>query len=524
MRFSENMKTAIQKIGKISVLIILLLIPLITTIVIIKMYKVNKLYATDVYTQPPVDPPCSSSLCYASDPDNPANGCANGAATCSGTVGGVDVTWYRDANGNYWYSPRSDNDNNNDSWDPPAPPQPPVITPVTTPTPGVGMVQVYALNAPISNLQTCDQLQLVKTCIDTPGGAGCSAITGSIDYLDGTQLYLNGAYATTQTDHTGVRYTNVLSNVTHTITASHLSGNYSPYIICNISTLNPQNLVWQVGSSFYLYPDDTTTVYVGLGTILPWFSIKGGGSTYGDTVISLLPMMTTPNLLYDTTTPTSPGILSTSTGYDMAESLAYLGTYNISSINWNTDNGMTVKNWYTFFKARLSQGTTLSYTGSGGKPDPVAGTAVYATTGALTINTPWNIGTDEKIIVLVEGSLDIRSTINITGKGFIQFVVRDNISVNPTVGTAWNSETPLVEGVYVAGATFSTGTSIVAATERFVGKGMFIANKISLGRNLVTAGANKTNSADLFLYNPDFLVTAPALLQDMNLEWQEVAP
>ena len=400
------------------------------------------------------------------------------------------------------------------------PPLPPPYIPPTT----NGTIRGYALSITNKmNILTCEKLVILKSCLDSPTSPetpACAEFLGK-QYLIGTKFYIDGTWENIQTNNTGITIV-APAPFYYTMTAIDPVGNHTPYLYCSKGSADTQ---YSQGNTILLKADDTLTLLVGFISFLPWTQVSGGGNTFANILLSKMPLLTSPTLLYDKTqSPMTPGILSVKEGYTLSDQGSLFGYLNISTTNWSTDNAMDSRDWYTFFKARLSQGTTLSYTGSGGKPDPVAGTAVYATTGALTINTPWNIGTDEKIIVLVEGSLDIRSTINITGKGFIQFVVRDNISVNPTVGTAWNSETPLVEGVYVAGATFSTGTSIVAATERFVGKGMFIANKISLGRNLVTAGANKTNSADLFLYNPDFLVTAPALLQDMNLEWQEVAP
>jgi len=516
------MKTAIKKTGKICALIVLFLIPLVTVFVV-KFNKQSFNVNAEVYQVPPplVDAPCPHSPCFRTDPGNPANGCPAPATTCHGTVGGLPVIWYQDANGDWWY--------NVDISGPedPDPPEPPVPTPPIPPPPGQGRIQVYALTAPADYLQTCSQLALVKTCIDSPGSAGCIAITGSIDYLDNTKIYLSGGYPVIQTDHTGVLYTNVLSNFIYWITATHPSGNYSPYITCNKSTLNPVNLVWQIGSSFYLYPNDTTTVLVGLGSFFPWFQVTGGGNTYGETITSMLPLMTDPTLLFDTTSaPTSPGILSVLLEYDLADSLAYRGNLNISSKNWNVKDGRTAKNWYTFFKHRLSQGTILPYPpGSVGKPSPVAGTVIY-TTGNLTINQEWNIANGEKLIVIVEGTLNIMNHIHIAGNGFVGFVVRDDIIIDKTVGTRWNENpvVPVVEGMYIAGNRIMTGHSTDANTERFVGKGIFMANEIILGRDLSTTGNNKDTSADLFLYNPAFLVTTPDILKNLSFEWQEVVP
>jgi len=82
----------------------------------------------------------------------------------------------------------------------------------------------------------------------------------------------------------------------------------------------------------------------------------------------------------------------------------------------------------------------------------------------------------------------------------------------------------VVEGVYIAGGDIKTGKSTNAGTERFVGKGMFAATNIIAQRNLYDLNHNIDTSADLFLYNPAFLVTMPGVLKDLTIEWQEVAP
>ena len=93
-----------------------------------------------------------------------------------------------------------------------------------------------------------------------------------------------------------------------------------------------------------------------------------------------------------------------------------------------------------------------------------------------------------------------------------------------SVGVPYTSSSPVVEGIYIADGTFHTGTSTNAGTERFVGKGSFVANDFDLQRDLTAINQNNTTSAELFLYNPQFLVTMPDQLRDQHVNWQEVAP
>lgn len=458
---------------------------------------------------------------------NPNNGCAGGQPTCDGNVGGQDVEWYQDGAGDWWFGPPS-KEGNEGGADPPdniTPPDTPTITP---PPGGSATIKGFAITGPTQYMYTCANLVALKTCIDNPASPSCADVPGAKSFVSGTVFYKGGNYPAQlkQTTAAGVTYSNVKSNVVQYITASHPSNYYSPYLSCHSSNLYP---TWVEGNSSYIYPDETTTYIVGLGPVFPWLQVQGGGNTFASTIYSLMPLLITPSLLFDTTAaPVQPGIVSMQ--YDLSDSIGSVGGLNISSTNWNSNNATTGKDWYPFFVNRLAQATKTPYPGTGGKPPAIAGQSysVYTTASnaikELTINTPWTIGTNEKLIMIVDGNLDIRAPITITGNGFVAFVVKNDILVNSSVGTTWNSTTPVVEGVYIAGGTIKTGLSTDIATERFVGKGMFAANAILTQRNLITAGRNRDTSADLFLYNPAFLVTMPDILQDVSYSWQEVAP
>jgi hypothetical protein len=66
---------------------------------------------------------------------------------------------------------------------------------------------------------------------------------------------------------------------------------------------------------------------------------------------------------------------------------------------------------------------------------------------------------------------------------------------------------------------FNTGTGAV----RFVGTGTFVAGNFILGRDLGDAG-NPTTSSELFIYNPQLLMTMPEQMKKLSVSWQEVAP
>jgi len=486
------------------------------------------------------DAPCPTSPCVpliptSDSPDgscqagppvcNSANGCAGGQAVCNGTLGNSWGYFVQDPSdpASYWWTPElggggdgGEGGGGGGGQGPTPSPRPPGPPPI----PIYGNLQAHALTATnIEDFDTCAKLQALKDCVDS----GCTTISGA-GAPSGIEIYVYGYSWGTQVDAAGVLWSDAPADTTYAVTSQDPTGTLGSYIVCHNSTSAP---TFTYGNFSYLSEGDTNTYLVGMSRALPWFGVKGGGNTYGNYVLSLMPLSMVPTLKYDTTVG-YPGIISSGSGFDLAESPGSVGYGNISEKNWNTNNAMTAKNWYTFFKQRLSQGTVMPYSGLGGKPTPSAPYTVYTTkdygTGDLIINETWDVQAGEKIIVLVEGSLNINNPITITGNGFIAFVVSGNITIDGSVGTTWNSEIPVVEGVYISGGTLKTGTSAAAATERFVGKGIFIANEILTQRNLVTPNANKTNSADLFLYNPAFLVTVPAVMQDLSYEWQEVVP
>lgn len=469
------------------------------------------------------DCPPEMSTCFHTADQSP---CGGNQTSCDGVIGNQQGEYQLGPDGEWYFGPETfegDDDGGVNGPDP-------VITPNIPPPPGSGrgIIQIYAIAAPVDYFTTCNQLELIKTCLDNPLANPLCSSFSTASYLSDTTVHLNGGYPDVQVDATGVSYPNLLSNYTYYVTAAHPSNNYSTFLACHSS--GHVSLIAQ-GNGEYLYPDDTITFLLGMTTILPWYQVQGGGNVYGDTLYSLMPLSVSPTLLFDSTAiPATPGVISSKTDTDFADSVGYYGRHNISRTNWNTNSATTPKDWYPFFTHRLAQATQTPYPGTGGKPPVIVGQSYSVYTTAtntikdLTINTPWNIGDGEKLIMIVDGTLDIRSTITITGSGFVAFVAKNDILINSSVGTTWNSTTPVVEGMYIAGGTIKTGRSTAVATERFVGKGMFAANAILTQRDLITAGRNRDTSADLFLYNPAFLVTMPDILKDISYNWQEVAP
>jgi hypothetical protein len=138
----------------------------------------------------------------------------------------------------------------------------------------------------------------------------------------------------------------------------------------------------------------------------------------------------------------------------------------------------------------------------------------------------WNVGSGETVMFVIDGNLIINGQITLSGTGFAAFIVNGNVTVDPIVGGPAGSATPVVEGVYITSPTgvFQTGDSSSAGNERFVAEGIFVAGDFFLQRDLDAVGANPTTPSELFIYNPQLLVTMPDAMRDVPLTWQEVPP
>jgi len=152
----------------------------------------------------------------------------------------------------------------------------------------------------------------------------------------------------------------------------------------------------------------------------------------------------------------------------------------------------------------------------------------YYVIGDMRTSGDWSIPDGKSIVFFVDGNLTIEGKILLAGSrtGFVAFIVRGDIRVDPSVGRAYGSSFPVVEGVYVTSrtGTFATGKSTTPGSERFVGKGVFIAGSFTLERDLDSVAHNHDTAAELFIYDPAILVTMPDHMRESPIFWQEVAP
>ncbi len=274
-----------------------------------------------------------------------------------------------------------------------------------------------------------------------------------------------------------------------------------------------------------------------LGT--PWVQVQGGDVYASGTLRSFIPAVI-PRVFNGNGTGGYPGIIQYGSSCDFDSDPIYNGCTQInppthpliiSSTNWQVNASRTTVNYYDLFYRRYSSPTTpYPFANLLAVTKPASSETPYYVVGNMTTSSNWSVGSGESVVFIVNGNLTIGGRVNITGDGFVAFIVNGSITVADTVGTTSVSTTPVVEGVYLAtkadqSGVFQTGTSVAAATARFVGSGMFVADTFISERDLEGfGGGNTASSAELFVYDPQLLLTMPDEMKDLSVTWQEVAP
>lgn len=271
-------------------------------------------------------------------------------------------------------------------------------------------------------------------------------------------------------------------------------------------------------------PGDTLTWDLGYTLGTPWAAVQGGDVYAAQNLSSYIP---TGNLFITAGAGGYPGIATYGNTYDFDFLASSQGESLVSPTNWLVHDSVSPIDYYQLFYQRFGgKPTTVDYVApSAPVAQPTSRAAPYYVTGDMTTTGNWVVPAGQSLIFIIDGNLTIGGSINVTGNGFVSFIVGGDITVDPTVGVAYTSSAPVVEGVYIARGTIHTGKSTSVGNERFVGKGIFVAgNTFALERSLDTISHNQDTSAEFFIYNPQFLITMPDAMRETNVTWKEVAP
>jgi hypothetical protein len=179
---------------------------------------------------------------------------------------------------------------------------------------------------------------------------------------------------------------------------------------------------------------------------------------------------------------------------------------------------------YAYFSQLYSMGQspTVDFTGAKPTAAPANGRAYYGS-GNISINTPWTVGSSEKMVVFVNGSVTIHSPITVTPGGFLAIISTGNITFANDLGSADpTSTTAVVAGVFISDGQIVIEGGRSGGDLKFIGEGSYIGwGGFQFGRTYGTPATNNTAPSEYFRFRPDFMVNVPERMTRPIYVWQE---
>lgn len=154
----------------------------------------------------------------------------------------------------------------------------------------------------------------------------------------------------------------------------------------------------------------------------------------------------------------------------------------------------------------------------------------YFHQGEAVIDSPWQIDSDEKLVVMIDGDISIEDPITVDTGGFFMLVASGNITFDASLGTDdLNSPDAQVEGVFVADGILKVESTETGGDKRFIGEGTFVGwSGVKLERDYDDGAGrralNNLSAVEYFRYRPDFITAAPEEFMRSRYSWQQVNP
>lgn len=401
---------------------------------------------------------------------------------------------------------------------------PPADPPTNTPSvPQIGDIQVRAVQVDPADT-SCAAIRAIPTTSGQVNGA-THQFTLSSASQPAAQAQVGANYVT---------FSNVAAG-SYTVDPSPPTADWAYVRAC---TTNLDNGTYSESLSRTLPAAAVLRWDIGYTLGTAWVQAQGGDVYSSGAIRSYLPAVT-PRAFITDGTGGYPGVMTYGTSYDFDSDPYVAGADLVSADNWQVNTTRASVNYYDYFYRRFGAPTTPTteapFNNLLAVTQPVSNCtestcSPYYVVGDMTTSGTWSVGANERVVIFVDGNLTLGGRVNITSNGFIAFIVNGTITVADTVGTTASSTTPVIEGIYIAttagqAGSINTGNSLAAATARFVGQGMFIANGFLLQRDLEGFGTGNTgNAAELFIYNPQLLLTMPDAMKELSVTWQEVSP
>ena len=162
---------------------------------------------------------------------------------------------------------------------------------------------------------------------------------------------------------------------------------------------------------------------------------------------------------------------------------------------------------------------------------------VKSTTGTVTIANTLAVGSNQKIVIFVDGNLTVNVPITVSEGGFLAFIVKGNVTFANTLVAidGVTSTTGLAEGVYLADGSIIVQSNGASGSDpndgKFVGKGVFVGwGGVSLNRDYRHPTDNNLSArnyyypTELFIDRPDLALNIPAGMMKPIIDWQEATP
>lgn len=366
-----------------------------------------------------------------------------------------------------------------------------------------------------------------RAMLVTPLDTSCTTVRASTTGVDGTILQFTPSSASQPTaqQQIGTSYV-TFSNID---SGTYIINPQSPaqYVLARACWSKTSGTSGE-GLAEVLAGGNTLTWDLGYTLGTAWSQIQGGDAYASAALQSYIPAPASPRVFITDGPGGYPGIATYGVSYDFDSNGLAAGAGYVSRTNWLVNDTLAATDFYQLMLRRFGGvPAVVDYDYPAAPvPQPASRAKPYYVNNHMTTQGDWSVGSGQTLIFIVDGNLTIGGKVNITGNGFVAFIVNGNITIDPSVGVPFDSSSPAIEGVYITSptGTFLTGTSTVADTERFVGRGMFVAGSFLLQRDLEPLGVNLNTAAELFVYHPQLMLSMPDAMKEMSISWQEVAP
>ena len=243
-----------------------------------------------------------------------------------------------------------------------------------------------------------------------------------------------------------------------------------------------------------------------------WYQTAGGDVASLGSISDLFPAT---GSFMDTDTDYSAGVVA----HNGSVMLGLGGSGTVSATNWLAGSRVSTTGiGYATLKSIAGGIEEDNFTSQfDGDLSNLSGSSegVYLSLGDVTIDQENNIGSSKKLVIFVNGNVTINDNIQVAKGSFLAIIASGDISVASSVTS--------LEGVYIVDGEFTTVKADPSPDVQFTGRGIFIANKFNLNRDL-GAVANATTPAEKFIFRPDLVMNASSVLWQAGQFWQEVAP